>query len=244
MKAGDYRTSVGPVPIEFPPTRWSVVLEAAQADEEKARQALAQLCKDYQAAIHGYFKLKCRDPHLAEDLTGSFIEHLLEKNRFRNFEKRENMRFRNYLSRALKNFLIDHLPLPPAPEPTDPDSLGVVDAEPGKKLDIQFAVSIHERAVAAVEAGVKPEKTARFERLRLFLVREPHAGEYESTAKDLGLSQPALRSAVYRVRNDYVERFRAEVAETVHLERGELQQEMRYLIGLLPEALASGLIRA
>ena len=33
--------------IEFPPTRWTWVLEAAEGDEAKAQQAMAELCDHY-----------------------------------------------------------------------------------------------------------------------------------------------------------------------------------------------------
>jgi len=43
---------------------------------------------------------------------------------------------------------------------------------------------------------------------------------------------------VFRLRNDYYERFRAEVTQTVGRRTEELDQELRYLMALVPSALA------
>src|SRR2546428_12011285 len=64
--------------VDFPPTRWTLVLEASEGEEGKAQQAIAELCEHYRSAIQGYFRMKCRDPHAAEDLAGAFVLHLLE----------------------------------------------------------------------------------------------------------------------------------------------------------------------
>ena len=44
---------------------------------------------------------------------------------------------------------------------------------------------------------------------------------------------------MFRLRSDYYERFRAEVAQTVRSCKEELDEETRYLMALLPAALAA-----
>ena len=224
--------------VEFPPTRWTLVLTAAGGGDTKAEQAMAELCAHYRSAIQGYFRMKCRDPHAAADLAGEFVLHLLEKNRFRNFERRENMRFRNYLSRALKYFLCDHLP----EAPSDPvehhlETVGE-DPEIEKHIDAQLALAIHHRALAALrESHARLGKAARLERLRAFILEEPEGDEYPRAAADLDLAVNALYQVVLRLRKDYYKHFRAEVAQTVRQCKEELDEETRYLMALVPAAL-------
>lgn len=226
--------------VEFPPTLWTLVLQAAHAEPEKAQNALGELCERYRLAIRAYFALKCRNPQTAEDLTGSFILRFLEKNRLRHFERRENLRFRNYLSRALKNFLRDHLPEPPSESLESHITEASEEPHLDSELDAELAVAIHHRALNLLaQQATKPETARRLEVLRPLILREGEGDEYQNGAKALGLSPNALRQAVFRLRNQYYETFRSEVAQTVGYQRGELEAEMRYLMSLLPKALES-----
>ena len=186
--------------VEFPPTRWTLVLTAASGVDAKAEQAMSELCEHYHSAIHGYFRMKCRDPHTANDLAGAFVLHLLEKNRFRQFEKRENMRFRNYLSRALKYFLCDHLPEAPSEALDHQLETSGEEPEIEKSIDAQLALAIHHRALAALrESHARLGKAARLERLRAFILEEPEGDECPRAAADLGLSVNALYQVVFRL---------------------------------------------
>jgi DNA-directed RNA polymerase specialized sigma24 family protein len=198
------------------------------------------LCDHYRAAIHGYFRIKCRDPHTAEDLAGAFVLHLLERNRFRKFARCDSKRFRNYLGRAMKYFLCDHLPERPAdPVEHHLETTGE-DAEIEKHIDAQMALATHQRAMVALrENYARHGKARRVERLQAFLIEDPEGDEYQRAAAELNLTVNALHQAVFRLRNDYYERFRAEVAQTIRHGQEELDDETRYLMVLLPAALAA-----
>lgn len=200
---------------------------------------MRQLCEHYSPTFRNYFGLKCRESHAAEDLAGKFMLHLLEKNRLRNFERQGKKRFRNYLSRALKYFLYDHLPEPPA-EDSEPQlqNLGE-EPEFEKQIDASFALVVHERAILTLEASyARVGKKDRFDRLRRFLLQEPEGDDYQRAASDLNLNLNTLYQVVFRLRHDYYERFRSEVAQTVQQQREELEEETRYLLGLVPSAVS------
>lgn len=226
--------------LEFPPTRWSVVLQAAAAaDPDAAREALATLSEYYLPVIRAYFRKKCGNSHDAEDLAGKAVEHLLEKNRFRNFQRRPGLRFRHYLSRTLKNIHLDHRP-PPSGEPIDDylDAQGE-QTEIDKAIDAQCAVVIHDRVMAGLESKYRGDgKLNRFQALRRFILREPGRDDYADAARALGLEVNATRQAMFRLREAYVAGFRSEVGETVGHIRSELDEEMKYLFALVPKALA------
>jgi DNA-directed RNA polymerase specialized sigma24 family protein len=232
--------SAEPRRVAYPPTRWTLVLEAAEGDEAIAKEAMAGLCAHYREAILGYCRMKCHDPHGAEDLAGSFVEHLLEKNRLRNFRRRENMRFRHYLSRALKYFFLDNKPEPAAdPLESHPEMAGT-DPEMDKQLDGRVALATHQRALAAVQENyARRGKLPRYERLQSFVLEEPEGDDYLSAAAELKLTHNAVCQAVFRLRHDYYEQFRAEVAQTVRHSKEEMDEETRYLMALLPAFLGN-----
>src|SRR2546427_456405 len=120
------RTGVGGL-VPFPPTRWTLVLDAAQGENARAEQAIAELCENYRK--HG--------------------------------------------------------------------------------------------------------KAPRFERLRSLILEDPGGDEYTRAAGDLGVSVNALYQAVFRLRSDYYERFRDQVAQTVRQRKEELDEETRYLMTLV-----------
>ena len=87
-------------------TRWSVVLSCADsgADEQKARAALAELCKIYWRPVFAFI---CRQGHAvseAQDLTQDFFVMVLKV--FQRADQRRG-RFRSLVLKALQNFLHD-----------------------------------------------------------------------------------------------------------------------------------------
>src|SRR5262252_5178905 len=89
--------------MEFPTTRLSLVL-AASAEDSRATNALAELCRIYWRPLYTFVRRQGYDAAAAEDLTQSFIARLIEKDSFREF-RQERGRFRSFLLVALKNFL-------------------------------------------------------------------------------------------------------------------------------------------
>ena len=88
---------------------------------------------------------------------------------------------------------------------------------------------------ALAESATDPR---RFEVLRGFVPFEHGADTYEQAAAQLQLPVPALRKAVFDLRKNYVQQFRAAVALTVGDPRPEVDAEASELLDLLPEAVA------
>ena len=70
------------------------------------------------------------------------------------------------------------------------------------------------------------------ETLNSFLWGPDGSASYATLARDLALTEGALRVAVHRLRGHYRERLRAEVAHTVS-DPGEVDAELRHLIGVI-----------
>ena len=71
-------------------------------------------------------------------------------------------------------------------------------------------------------------KGALFGVLQPFLSREPGAGEYEGAGERLGIGRRGVAVAVFRLRRQFQEMVRAEVAEGLR-DKGRVEEELRFL---------------
>src|SRR2546422_2450147 len=88
----------------FPPTRWSVVLDATLRHSPASAAALETLCRAYWYPLYAYVRRCGQSPHDAQDLTQDFFCRLLEKN-WLDAAAREKGKLRTFLIVALKNFM-------------------------------------------------------------------------------------------------------------------------------------------
>src|SRR5947209_7041566 len=98
--------SVPPGAAQFPQTLWSVVLRAGQSPSRQSEEALATLCSAYWFPLYAYLRRQGKTPHDAQDLTQSFLLHLLEKHTLSRVH-REKGKFRSFLLASLQYFLAD-----------------------------------------------------------------------------------------------------------------------------------------
>ena len=113
----------------FPDTMWFMVKGAANTASPQAQESLESLCRAYWEPIYAFIRRTGKSPHDAEDLTQRFFMHLMKDNRLRH-AKPEKGRFRYFLQRSIKNFLVDDWRRKPAPERNG--RLIEVDAEQGE----------------------------------------------------------------------------------------------------------------
>jgi len=60
----------------FAETAWSIVLAAGAATPARAREGMAQLCRNYWRPIYAYLRRIGYAREEAEDLTQSFFQHV------------------------------------------------------------------------------------------------------------------------------------------------------------------------
>src|SRR5438270_3149844 len=107
MPAAPERPSSVPAgAAQFPATLWSVVLLAGQDASPKSQEALATLCRAYWFPLYAYLRREGKSPADAQDLTQSFLLHLLEKQTLSRVH-RERGKFRSFLLASLQYFLAD-----------------------------------------------------------------------------------------------------------------------------------------
>jgi len=237
-------TSVG---AEFQPTGWTrlgVVIN--DADPERQREALEQLCRDYWKPIYAFIRRHGHAQHDALDLTQSFFGHLLDRERLKLVRKGRG-RFRSFLLISLKRFIKDEwqkkiaqkrnllvtrsLDEPPAEgtvpwEPSSDDLLP--DQEFDRKWALTLLVRVRERLQRKLQEGNNPALL----RLLPVAVFEDRDTPYAALGAELGKSEDAIKKAIERLRGDWQELLREEVRGLVLTEE-DVEDEIREVLQIV-----------
>lgn len=236
--------SIAPGAREFHTTRWSLVLDAQQdGDAARAHRAMSALCRDYWYPMYAFARRRGHAPHDAQDLTQAFFLSLLETNAAADPARGK---FRSYLLGAFKNFLANDWNRRQTQKRGGGQKLVEWDAldaearyalEPAEQSDAdalfdkRWAMELLARAMEKLRAEFAARGDAEtFEALKGTLSgADPERGQI---AKQLGMSEGALKVAIHRLRQSYREVLRAEIAETVD-SPAEIDGEMRHLVTVL-----------
>ena len=230
----------------FATTHWSVVLAAGQQESPQAGEALEKLCRDYWYPIYVYVRRRGSGPEDAQDLTQDFFARFLQKNSVAAADPAKG-RFRSYLLGALKHFLADEhdralakkrgggqIPISweqdraeerYGQEPSD-------DLSPDKVFERRWALTVLEQATAHLRQEYRAVgQLELFEGLKAFVTAGGAATSYLQAAARLGLTESAVRSAIYRLRRRYHALIREKVAQTVG-DPLQLEEEIRHLMSV------------
>lgn len=242
-------------PGNFAPTRWTQVLRA-RGETAEAQAALGQLCEAYWQPVFDFIRRTGQADEPARDLAQEFFARLLARRRLDTVEPGRG-RFRSFLLGAVKNFLADqhdranaakrgggHKPISiEAGLGTDttaqlqiPNPAGPV---PDTVFDRQWALTLVERAAARLAADFAAEDNqAHFDALKPWLLgKVPELSQAEA-ARQLGLSEGAVKVAVHQLRRRFRELVKAEIAQTVN-DSSQVQEELRYLVEVLARSEAA-----
>jgi RNA polymerase sigma-70 factor (ECF subfamily) len=231
----------------FETTRWSMVIAAGQSNLPESRDALEALCEVYWYPLYVYVRRRGHDEDDARDLTQGFFAKLLEKNWVADADPQRG-KFRTFMLTALKHYMADEWDRQRAQKRGGgkvPLSLDFDTAEDGYKLELPddrtpedvydacWAETVVQRARERLRREkLEPGKEERFERLEGFVTGEGLEVPYKEVAEELGLSESAVKVAVYRLRQRFGEIVREEVTNTVR-DPDDVESEMRHLLGLL-----------
>jgi RNA polymerase sigma-70 factor (ECF subfamily) len=236
---------------QFPTTSWSVIVQAKDRCSEVSREAIGQLCAIYWRPVFTFFCRKGLERDRALDCTQDFFTTLLEKDYLAGIERSKG-RFRSFLLAAANHFLHNWFDaeralkrgggrwiLPLATEDVEgPYRNGPIDVlTPDALFEYQWARSLLDRTLQRLRTAY-PNRD--FEILKPFLVGEASRGDSAAAAGQLGLSDGAFKVAVHRLRKQYREFLRAEIAETVD-HPDQVDDEIRYLLKILAQVHGNGL---
>jgi len=227
----------------FEETAWSVVIATGATTPARAQTAMGELCRIYWRPIYAYLRRSGYDKDDAQDLTQSFFQHLLQNETLRRVS-RDKGRFRSFLLGALKRCLADEQMQRHALKrggriqfiSTDDleaeelhHSRAVHEAAPDEILDARWAGVVLERALEKVRAECAAEgKAGLFEALSPFLEgTKPHVS-YQEVADRMSLGLGAVKTLIYRLRQQFAAAVRREVMQTVSAPH-EVDDELRRL---------------
>src|SRR6516225_7758814 len=226
----------GGEPREFVTTRWSLILSAATlgSEEQRARDALAELCRTYWRAIFSFVRGRGYSIEDAQDLTQDFFVTIL-KNHWLQHADRNRGRFRSLLLRSLQNFLTNATEktharkrgggaqfiswddwMAEAPSQLSPPAQALKSLQPARLFDLAWATTVVEHALQRLR-----EECESKGKLWLFQAVSPHLTEerdqvsYAKLSAELGMAETAVKKQLHIMRQRYRSLLRAEVAQTV-----------------------------
>ena len=231
--------------MSFPTTRWTLLASATLDGDPAGREALAGLCGAYRRPVLAYVVGRGMRIEDAEDLTQDFFVKLMQSRAWKRMDPVRG-RFRSFLLGILHH-VMEHafrraiaakrgggatvLSLEEfadggfeVPAPLDEDVC---------RFDREWALAMVMAAVATIRQEFSDRRREEeFGVLQRFLPGAGEAWSYERAAGVLGISEQALKSAIYRLRGRFREVLRAAVSVTVSAPH-EIDEELRYLGNLL-----------
>lgn len=238
-----------PASPAFLTTRWTQVLRARGATPA-AEAALGELCEAYWAPVHRFICQSGYNSDRARDLTQEFFARLLAKHGLDTVQPGQG-RFRSFLLGAVKHFLADewdreraakrgggqeHVPLESSADTSA--ALPVSDpagSVPDAFFDRQWAVALVGRALEGLSAEFTGAgKGDQFQTLKPFLLGEVPALSQADVARQLEMSEGAVKVAIHRMRKRFREMVKAEIAQTIE-DPAQVGDEWNYLLEVLSQ---------
>lgn len=232
-------------PPAFSRTRWSLVADLHQPDDERVGRSLRELCERYAFAVYAYARRSGHGPEAANDLCLSFFAQLPEA--VAGQDLRSQGRFRDFLLLRLNRFLASDRPQvsseairqrlsAPLPVATFEQRLqrhGEGTTTPTQAYHRSFALDVIEHAMQRLQSEVlQVGRQEMFEVLQPYLAVEPGPGAHAELARQLSMSPLSVAVAIRRLRERFRELADDELAQTVS-SREELDHERSAMAELL-----------
>lgn len=229
----------------FPKTRWSMIRQATADDPEEAGgKAMAEFCRNYREPLLAFTRATVAHPQDAEDFVQGFFEKLLTRN-FLGAADPERGKLRTFLLTCLKRHIADeHRRLSAGKRGGGAIQVSLdaamdlpsAEAAPDELFHRQWAMVILARSLATLrQRWTESGKERLFAGLQPWLgYREEDEGDRAALATELGMTQGALKTALYRLRCDYHDILLQEVADTLDVKTpDEVKAELRDLLALM-----------
>ena len=234
-------------PSEFPSTRWSRVVAAADLATPDARSALAELCSAYWYPIYVFIRRKGNDAEKSLDLTQSYFARLLEKPVLAAADPRKG-RFRSFIRTDCEHFLISEHRRDNAIQRGGEIGLISIDAQdaesryrfepadtmtPDRLFERAWAVTLLGRVLDLLAAEYAESGRAEvFAQLKVVLTEGKGAVSAATLAERLGTTEGAVYGAVHQLRKRYREILKDQIAATID-DPAHIDDEIRDLFGAM-----------
>ena len=240
-------------PREFVTTRWSLILSAGHfgSEEQRARDALAELCRTYWRPIFSFVRGRGYSIEDAQDFTQDFFVTIL-KNDWLQHADRNRGRFRSLLLRSLQNFLINaaekshthkrgggvefvswHDWMSEASSDLSLPAATLEALPPERLFDLTWAATVVEHALQRLREECESKgKLWLFQTLSHHLTDERDEVSYAKLSAELGIADTTVKKQLHNMRRRYRSLLRAEVSQTVE-NPADVDDEIRYLCASL-----------
>jgi RNA polymerase sigma-70 factor (ECF subfamily) len=234
---------------DFRTTQWSLVLRAGEQNSEVVEQALQDLCRRYWYPLYCYVRRRGYSAEDAQDLTQEFFARLLSKGGLASVDRSKG-KFRSFLLGSMAHLLANEWNRSQTQKRGGGCPHFSMDAaaaeeryqyEPSNQLtpetifERRWAETLIDTVTRRLQTEFAESGMAdRFEGLKGFLIAGDEPTSYAAAAARVGISEGAVRTAIYRMRQRYGELFRAELAETV-TNYQELEEEIRHFLAVLAD---------
>jgi DNA-directed RNA polymerase specialized sigma24 family protein len=224
--------------MAFPSTRWSLLAQATIHGDAAQTEALAEFYRRYREPVVSFIRQQGTAGAQAEDLAQEFFLHLIKSSTLHRVDPLRG-RFRSFLLGTLTRFLArtrvrnEAMKRGSGVAPLSFDDLAsgvgepAVPADVARAFDREWARELLIRVRHDLEADWKGEVAALAMLLR-FLPGAVDTPAYEPAAAGLGWPLARLKTEVFRLRSQFRERVRAEIALTVDAPH-EIEAEMAHL---------------
>jgi RNA polymerase sigma-70 factor (ECF subfamily) len=208
---------------------------------------LEELCAVYWSPLYWHIRRLGYDATQAQDLTQGFFSRLLQK-RSLGFVDRERGKFRSFLLASLRHYLANEYDHAQAQKRGGGKTILPIDfrsAESGYGLEPshdltaerlfekRWALTVLEMSLAALQQQYQQAgKSELFDALVPFMAAQSDSPTYAKIAKQLEMTESAVRLAVSRMRRRYREAIRAEVERTLD-DSDDVDQEIQNLFKAL-----------
>lgn len=237
----------------FATTRWTLVLAAGSSEVQtgspaitsanERAEALAALCRTYWPPLYAHARRRQLSPADAEDAVQGFFSRLLRLESLAGVD-RERGRFRAFLLGSFNHYLADqrdhdraekrgaHLLVAidtPAAERAFANA-PASDLPPDAAFDRAWAITLLGRVTARLrDEHISAGRAEIFDALSPCLAGRSPDAPHAAIADRLGLSGPAVRVALHRLRQRFRHILRAEIAQTVAC-NSDVEDELRLLL--------------
>ena len=227
----------------FATTHWSLVVAAGGRGSEASEEALARLCARDGYPVCAFVRRQGASADDAQDLTQGFFARMIEKDSLGAADQSRG-RFRSFLLSACQHYLSNERSRARAEKRGGGKRAVPIDAAvaegryeralahadtPERVFDRQWCLTLLEGVLGGLRDDYQAAGKGRlFDRLQEFLTADGGEGTYADAARDMGMTEAAVKVAVHRLRKRYRDDLRRRVAETVASD-ADVEDEIRYL---------------
>jgi RNA polymerase sigma-70 factor (ECF subfamily) len=186
--------------------------------------------------VFSYIRRRGHTPEDAEDLAQEFFARLIEKN-YLSAAHRERGNFGCFLMACVRHFLANESDRSRAAKRGGGKAMAPIEGieppdrtTPERLYEQRWARGVLDRTMGRLrcEARCSASRARRFARMAPFLAGGSPDRSYAEVARDLAVSETAVKVGVHRLRRRYGALLRKEMAQTAG-GRGDVEGEIRFL---------------